>query len=551
MMCRVRAWRSPGVVIRSAGFGFVALTLFACAVDADGLSAGAMEAFADCATGGRGEEGAGRDVYRLDPLAPQRRWRGILGFNPSFVTGDDSGDFQGKAFSRLIDLFSPQALRFPPGTYASFYDWDSMVVDERLVERHANKAMLGAIRDQRKRTGGHLVASDYRSFLALTRARHQDPYIVLNLLTEDAGHARRTISKVKAQYGDAVHWELGNEVANSEYLRLRSPAPWRVETYVQRVAEISRFIRESYPGDKIGVVGADLLVERGHVRVPDAIERMSKRWAERMAEAAGLYDAVIFHPYINLVEDVVDRGLLEMRPVPECRALAGDALRSVAQYRWIFSAAQEVPGRYSAYSDSYHPGKELWLTETGLFGNMAAAPLDLSASGVPRLLFNVAYFIHWMDKVPSMRAHMFHVLDYGKGEFAALNPDGSLNANSLSYLLLHRMFDGPDGLSIQIPVHRHQFEGVGPYQGIAISSVVALLSGGTSEGRALVLNVSPVHARLAAPYPVARIRTLGGAPSARIRPGEFHSLDDIPVTTTRDAVIVLPPMSISLIEQVP
>ncbi|MFZ5619811.1 MAG: hypothetical protein ACOY5W_02170 [Pseudomonadota bacterium] len=549
-MTTIRVRSYDEIVVRLSFLGLVALSSFACAVGAADLSADVMDAFAECATGGEVGQRAGDVVYHLNPLIPQRRWPGVLGFNPSFAAGDGRGDFQGSAFSRLVGMFSPQALRYPPGTYATFYDWDSMVIDEQLAKRHANKAMLASIRHQRKRADGRLIASDYRSFLAMARARSQNPFIVLNLMTADATHARSAISKVKRQFDGTIFWELGNEVANSEYQRLRLPAPWSVETYVERVAAISRYIKDGYPGDRIGAVGADLLVERGHVRAPAAVERMSKRWAERMSNAAEFYDAVIFHPYINLVDDVINVGLLHSRSVAACSGLSRDVLRAVVQYRWIFSAAQEAPARYSVYSDIYHPGKDLWLTEIGLFGDKAKAPLDLSAYGVPRLLFNVAYFAHWVDRVPGVRAYMFHVLDYGKGEFAALNPDGSLNANSVSYLLLRYMLDHPDGLSVQAFGQDRRLEGVGPYQGSAISQIVALMSNGGRDGRALVVNLSPFQGRLAAPYPVVRIRTLGGAPSARIPPGRIRALDDIPAVMTEERVLVLPPLSISLIEQV-
>lgn len=501
-----------------------------------------LDDFVRCALDG-GEQR--QTVYRLDPSAESRRWAGVLGFNPSFDAGSPRGDFRGAAFGRLVKLLKPDALRYPPGTYANFYDWNAMVIDEEQSRRFANKAMLGSIKHQRERTG-HLIKSDYRSYLALAQSLGQTPFIILNPLTQSLPAAQEVVSSVMRLVQGNVNWELGNEVTNPEYLRVRQGSPWSAETYAGWVSSMARFIRQADPGGKIGIVGADLLRERGYIDAPGAIERFLTDWATRMSAITEAYDAVIYHPYVNLLDQVVDQGIRKNRGSRACRSLDDDALRAIAQYQWVFAAAQEVPARYRAYVDARHAGKEVWLTENGLFAGNAEPPLNFGAYGIPRTLFNMAYFIHWLDRVPNLRAYMFHVLDYGKGEFAAVNPDGSLNANSLAFLFLRRMLDDPDGFSVQIPRPDARFGGVGPYRDVAIASVVALVS----RTAAVVINISPESATLALPFPSARIRSLGGAPWARIEPGEFRSLNDIPATSVRDApVMTLPPVSVHLIER--
>ena len=538
---------------RLGGLGLLTLTLFASASGAGGQDRrpDALSDFVECATGRAANGGAGDDLYRLNLGASQAQWSGALGFNPSFVGASRGGNFEGPSFMRLMDLLSPQALRYPPGTYASFYDWESMTIDEPLAIKHANKAMLETIKHQRRRAKGGLIKSDYRSFLALARTRSPDPFIVLNLMTRDAEHGQAVVSKVKDLYRGSVRWELGNEVANAEYMRLRTARPWTVDAYVERVAAVSRFIRKSHPEDRIGVVGADLLVERGHVRVPDSIARFSRAWAERISTAAAQYDAVIFHPYVNLVDDVIASGMRERKSAPGCRGLPSDLLRAVVQYQWTFSAAQEVPSAYSDYARRFHPGKDIWLTEIGLFGGKAEPPLDFSASGVPRALFNLVYFAHWVNDVPSLGAYMYHVLDYGEGEFAAVNPDGSLNANGLSFLLLREMFGDGSRVGIQVMDQRGQINGVGPYRESRIAPIVALFSTANGARRVLVANVGLSQVRLVSPFASARVRTLGGGPAARIERGTRRTLDDIPAMDTTENIITLPPMSINLVEQRP
>ena len=499
-----------------------------------------LERFAGCVAVGADAQA----VLRLDPAAPLRTWPGVLGFNPAFNAGNPQGDFRGPAFMRLMKLLKPDALRHPPGTYANFYDWSSMVIDERLSRRFANQAMLSSIKSQRER-GGRLVKSDYRSYLALAQSLGQTPFVVLNPMTQDVIETQEVVSSVMRLVEGGVNWEVGNEVTNPEYLRVRQHPPWSAETYAVRVAAISRFIRQADPDGKIGIVGADLLRERGHVDVPASITRFSNDWTTRISLLDDAYDAVIYHPYVNLLDQVVDQGVQQNRDRAACESLDADELRAVTQYQWAFAAAQEVPARYRAYADDRHAGKELWLTEIGLFASAAEPSLDFSAYGIPRALFNIAYFAHWVDRVPNLRAYMFHVLDYGKGEFAAVNPDGSLNANSLAFLLLRRMLDDPDGFSVQTPRSGARIAGVGPYRDVDVAPVVALVS----RTAAVVINIGPRPAQLALPFSAARVRSLGGTPWARMEAGDVKSLDDIPARAVQGAVLPLPPMSVHLVER--
>ena len=512
------------------------------------LCALTLDEFSACVAWGAGSDASSKP-YQLNLSGPKRPWLGMLGFNPSFIAADHrAGNFQGQSFGHLMDLLTPQALRFPPGTYASFYDWDTQSIDESLAREFANKAMVESARNQRKRNQGDLIKSDYHSFLSLVNERSLDPFIVLNMLTKDSDDAEQTIAKVRKKLHGPVNWELGNEVSNVEYLGAGRQSPWNVDVYTGRVGVVSEFIRNGNPQDKIGIVGAELLKERGHIHVPGWIEQFSLNWARRMSREAVNYDAVIFHPYINLVDDVIEAGMYGQRSIAECSVLDQESRRAIVQYQWVFSAAQEVPRAYDAYADFYYPNKQLWLTEVGLFGEKAVAPLNFSANGVLRALFNIVYFAHWLDKVPNLRAYMFHVLDYGIGDFAALYPDRSLNANSVSYMLLHYLLDGATDYSVQVLDQNGRLHGVGPYHANSISPIVALIALGPSGVRVLVVNLGLSVANMKSPFDAVEIRMLGGSPSSSIASDELYSLDDLPSTTTTDQVLKLPPMSLILIE---
>lgn len=478
----------------------------------------------------------------LKPFNP-----GILGFNPSFrVSKEAQGDFLHPNWVRLLDLFPAYALRFPPGTYASFYDWDSGTLDPELAKQYGNKAMLRTIKSQHTRVGA-LIRSDYRSFLDLVSTRGISPYIVLNLYTHDSRDAEQTVDRVRSRVRVPIHWELGNELSQYGY-RGNWLRPWNGDIYVQRALAVARFIRQQGTADEIGVDGAELLRERGHLSVPQRVRNVNTAWNDRLIQDIGAFDAVIFHPYINFVPQVIKAGTREVEASGTCTDAAAEVRRTTVDYRWVFSAAQAVPAAYKDYVSVHFPGKRVWITEVGLAGTARAGGLDFGASGILRSLFNISYFAHWVEAFPDLGAYMFHVLGEGKGPFSAIYPDGSFNSNATSYVFLRKLLKGATELGVETYEAGASLHGIGPNRDRIIRPVIAILVRTPTARRMLIANIGFSSVAVETPFTRARLTHLGGLPPVSLRPGRVRSFADFSGAVSDAPTLTLGPASITLIE---
>lgn len=485
------------------------------------------------------------EMNHMYALAP-----GILGYNPSYRASlEKIGDYEGDSFNVLVDRITPQAMRFPPGTFSSFYDWETQALDEDLARKYANKSIMSAIQHQRKSNKGKLFISDYRSFLSLANKKNIQPFIILNIYSKSTDDAYSTIYRVKKQFSDPIHWELGNELSNSDYQNKSRKTPWNSEIYLKRAIDLSKYIKQKYPDDMIGVVGAELIKERGHKNVPTWIDDFLDLWAQRVIKNSKYFDAVIYHPYINILDRLIKEGGKEKNKVPGCATLSIEAKKAVTAYQWVFSAAQEVPVAYSEYTREFLPKKKLWLTEVGLLGAKKIDMINFGSTGISRAMFNIVYFAHWLKNQENLTSYMFHVLDYGRGDFSALNLDSSLNANSVSYVLLQKLLRNANKVDVQVFSPDKKMYGVGPYSEAEVSPVVVMVSSGSDGVQMLVVNFGFVKASVAALFESNKISTIGGALDFSINPGDMHTIDDMRTSVSTRKYIDIPPMSINLIEQ--
>ena len=474
----------------------------------------------------------------------------ILGYNPSYRASlEKLGDYEGDSFNVLVDRLTPQSLRFPPGTFSSFYNWDTQTLDEDLARKYANKTIIAAIQNQRKFNKGKLFTSDYRGFLSLTNKKNIQPFIILNNYSKNTGDAYLTIHRVKKLFSGPVHWEIGNELSNSDYQSKSRRTLWNSEIYFKRAIELSKYIKQKYPADMTGVVGAELIKERGHKNVPVWINEFLDLWGQRVIEHSKNFDAVIYHPYINILDRLIKEGGKEKNKMLGCAALNTEAKKAVTAYQWVFSAAQEVPVVYSEYTRGFLPKKEIWLTEVGLLGAKKIDMIDFSSTGISRAMFNIVYFAHWLKKQSNLTSYMFHVLDYGRGDFSALNLDSSLNANSISYILLQRLLKNADKVDVQAFSANEKMYGAGPYSKAEVSPVVVMVTSGSDGVRMLVVNFGFIKASVVAPFESNKISAIGGSLDVSINPGDMYAIDDMRTSISTGKYIDIPPMSINLIEQ--
>ena len=504
-------------------------------------------AVVECLTGGgAASQPADRPLRlswnQLKPFDPA-----ILGFNPSFrLSADAQGNFQHPDMLRFIDNFPVNALRYPPGTYASVYDWDSGTLDPRLAREYEIKSMLSTIESQRMRLG-HLIRSNYRNFLALTVAHEITPFVVLNLYTRGINDAEQVVSRVSGMTTEPIRWELGNELSQPGYRGTRKN-PWNVDVYVQRALVVAKAIRQNGEADQIGVDIAGLVRAHGYLQVPERVIEHSTAWNRRITDSIGSFDAVILHPYIRFVPQVIQAGMNERSVTGRCNGASTAGVRSAVAYQWVFSAAEEVPAEYKNYLAAQFPGKRVWLTEVGLAGSDDVSALEFGPSGILRTLFNISYFAHWVDAFPDLGAYMFHVLGMGKGSFSAIYPDGSFNSNSISYVFLRRLLDGATKVGVQTFDAGTGLRGVGPYRDDVIRSVIAIMTRTPATRRVLVANIGFSPVAVASPFAKARLTSIGGLPLVSLQQGRIRSFSDLHSIVSNAPALTLAPVSLTLIE---
>gem|GEM_PF-5233570 len=472
----------------------------------------------------------------------------VLGFNPSFrISVGARGNYQHRDMMRLLELFPVYTLRFPPGTYANFYDWDHGTVSPKLARTYDNETMLRTIESQRKRVG-KLIKSDYRSFLKFTNVYHITPYIVLNPYSAGVSNSEKTVNRVRAATQQSVRWELGNELSNYDY-RGTSTTPWNSGLYVKRAQAISEYISHNKGRDKIGVDAADLLYERGHISVPKHIRNHQILWNKSIAKISNSYDAIIFHPYINFVPQIIKAGMRDKTALGLCPDISTATARSLVEYLWAFSAAQEVPSAYKRYVAVHFPNKQVWLTEVGLAGAERVRGLDFRASGILRSLFNISYLAHWLKSFPRLGTFMFHFLGEGKGPFSAIYPDGSFNSNAVSYVFLRRLLDKVNKIDVETFAAGSVLTGVGPYRNRVIQPIIAIMAENQSVRRVLFVNLGFSPVTVNNMFTNARVTAIGGLPLVTLRENSINSFANFRAYNANVSSITLEEASLTLIEE--
>ena len=476
--------------------------------------------------------------------------KALIGYNPSYrASNEQLGNFSSSDFRKLLTLFPVYSLRFPPGTYANYYNWEEMSLDEVLVKSSKKKSMINSIDQQKEDNKGKLIKSDYKSFLKLSDDQNIWPFIILNPYLRDQSYNESIVKYVKQETKRIIHWELGNELSNTEYQYSKFDDGWNSKIYSKRISELGTYIKSKYPDDKVGVVAADLLEERGHISVPKWINEYVKSWNRDVASSKKYYDAVIFHPYINIFDKTTNETVKDMHKKTACKDLSNETKKVLAIYKWNYSSAQEVPKHYNAFIEENYSSKEVWVTEVGLLGNSEDHTLGYGVDKFMRTLFNLAYFSNWVGEVPELKTFMFHVLSYGKGSMSAIYPDGSLNANTLSYLLLNRLLEGADQISIERFNYTSNVYGSGVYSDTVIDPIIVIKAEGGETRRMLAINIGMESIPAVIPFGSAKQTVIEWNKAHTIMQGKYYRIEEISDVSTVKNQIILPPLSVVLINE--
>jgi hypothetical protein len=225
-------------------------------------------------------------------------------------------------FSRdAFDQTGTNLVRFPGGTVANYYNWETFAPDwvagEAIQQTHGNH--VAWITRYFDAFVGHL---DPIFFIKTIQGKGKDVILTLNVYSNTPEQIEIGLKKLKAANITVRYFELGNE------MYFYTPA----QEYVNTSRRVALKIKSIYPNAQIGIVGnrSDWSGEQFDWEIPNA------DW----------FDAVIYHPYSG-----------------NGKQLQTEQLR--IQYI-LFGIPEKISSFIAKMRDKY-PNKALWFTEWNLY----------------------------------------------------------------------------------------------------------------------------------------------------------------------------------------
>jgi hypothetical protein len=464
--------------------------------------------------------------------------------------GEPKGTYRSDNMERAVLDFEIQALRFPGGTVANYFDWRHGTLIEGALEKSGKQSLIEMQADREKHSESGTAIVDFESFYELTRKHGIRRFVVLNLLSSNVDEVLETIDRIKKEQPGEYYWELGNELSQPAY-RKRAWATdnWNAKVYTKLAGQVARHIATHYPDDRSGIVIAQVVEGRvPGVRNLKKIESDMREWDRSVATVPNA-NAVIIHPYVLSEKRFIERVLGES---PNAERLQGLLNRlDDVRWRWLFACAQEVPDLYLDQVRNRFPGKSVWITEAGFSEDKKKGDYHDQQS-MRRLLFNLSYFITWMRRYPEWETLLFHGLFSGKGHMAAYGPGLDVNANYLSYAYLARLLNDAEMVGYIDIEGGPTYKGAGEYASADIRSLKGLYvrtNGG--HQRILLTNTGPQGVDVRLPFAIrARLMTSAEAlqPVLEIEP---LAVSDAGSGTDEADRVWVPPFSVILVSDKP
>ncbi len=469
---------------------------------------------------------------------------GLPGFNsPMGLPRLAQGKYTSPKLLQGAKKLPVYALRYPGGTVANFFNWESQTLDEGMINKVGKKRMIQLIKTERDRNNGKLTRVDLESFFVANKTLGSMPFLVLNLLTSQTNSIIKTIDDIKAHNHESIYWELGNELSHDVYEeKYDIPGGWNVNIYINKASTIAAHIRKKYPKDKIGINVTDIVNGRALTgNKLSNVERKRRKW-DLAVKSIESYDAVIIHPYVFLTKK--NNMLLKRLTVKDSPVIMGNKL-SDARWRWLFSSAQVIPDIYAERLSKRFPGKKIWLTEVGIAGDHG---LKNDSGRLYRLLFNVAYFSSWMRYYPQVESYLYHGLFFGGGNSAVLYRDYSYTTNGLAFAFIGTALE--DATEIATPVFSSSptYRGIGPHKNVQIKMLSGLYTRGPTGDRLLIVNTGNQEITFQLPFKGVHMIEYGGDTHYITKQSEMTTLDDLPVHLVQDIKIKIKPFSVILLD---
>ncbi|MBU2678008.1 MAG: hypothetical protein KJP16_13100 [Gammaproteobacteria bacterium] len=345
-------------------------------------------------------------------------FRTLIGYNSFAPAYQTPSTYDTELLTAMADLLPVEALRFPGGTPANYFDWDTMTIDQSLVAAAGVRHLTRRLQNMRNDNDGVLPAWDLASFSRLVTPRGAAPFIVLNVYYSSYEQTIAAVDYVDSIFGadTIIHWELGNELSLYGYqTRKRADgSAWTVDEYIEKGRLIAAHIRRTRSNDKIGVVVGEY-VDGRVVRsaAPIYIRRMMDNWDNKLS-GEKWYDAVIYHPYIVLhgAGKWYAAGLATPETIDNTRR------------ERLWRSVRQLPSGYRDRYRQYYAGAEIWLTEVGVADVAESETGDLP-------LAVLAYFAEWQRLGEPLTAYLFHTFA-PVGKLTSVGPvDAKLNVTFL------------------------------------------------------------------------------------------------------------------------
>jgi hypothetical protein len=279
------------------------------------------------------------------PVEWKKVRKDLLGFNQEYIALTGKGTLTRAAFANAkvtdaIRLLRPFVLRFPGGTLANFYDWQS----DRIVPPVDFPALKKFVDKQASVTAGQ------QDFLQLCRQLKVNPLFVFNLYQPNTPDNFLWVQSLEEQEGllKVKRWELGNEMNLNPWHPSRG---WvrevkTVEEYVERARPLGKRLLEKYPNLLLAVNAESpmyLFSEN-----PDTDFILGSTWNKRIANDFDYYNAVSMHVYLY--------------HQPRWNASA------VERTQWLCILGDILPEGLAQWHRRFFDNLPLWLTEFGVAG---------------------------------------------------------------------------------------------------------------------------------------------------------------------------------------
>ncbi|MCF6355772.1 MAG: hypothetical protein L3J26_11840 [Candidatus Polarisedimenticolaceae bacterium] len=471
-----------------------------------------------------------------------------FGFNAGLgQTAGANGDYYSNNFVRLVSTQMPNTLRYPGGTVANYFNWTSEQLSEQHVVLYANKHINSLLKRLKKENNGMVPTANLASFSNLVTHQNIKPFIVLNVF-ESNDNIIKAISKVKREIKIPVYWELGNEIAYRSYqknIKLQNGMVWGEEAYLKKVIEISKYIKNKYPLDKIGVVASEMAEWRNpKSKSTWIVESRRESWDKIISSASHYYDAVIVHPYIfagdNFISDI------------DVQCLNNTRLGRGEKYKlWIMSNVSNLPSLYLKRLNKRYPGKKIWITEFGVMDPGGKnINLKLQKHTGFRVLSSAANYISWLSEYPKVTTLLTHGLFVGYDWTHTLFPDYSFTANGIAFKFIREYLSNIDEIS---PVSLNGYQatrGVDSFADMSMQTIYSIAGHDKKSGvqSFLIVNVANYELNLKLPWRANSVVTKSFEWSERIKPGDYTDLTVFNKYKVDQSDIMLPPRSINLVK---